>query len=176
MGRGSMGERTKNPRLLDFIILFSRIEYALKRSMIFSEPGRKISVPVDSGYKLNVTKANWSEFSKIIGANFFEERRACSLTKVLWEEPAGCWATKRVGEDVELLWHREDIVECESNSFLPVLRVRNCVFHGDSQEYIARHVDLVEASICVLEFALERCLQDQILQPVYDCFNNSEIY
>jgi hypothetical protein len=165
-----------NPKMIEFILKFSRIEYALKRSPEFSREDGIIKVPPGSMQKIHIAKADWHKFSEAIGNDFFEKRRICPNSKILWEKPAASWVIRTEGGKKILSWHDYSLKETHKNSFEPVKRVRNCIFHGESQEFIPRHSELVDASICVLDLALEHCRGDPSLSSIYDLYENSRPY
>lgn len=165
-----------NLKMIDFILKFSRIEYALKRSLQFATEDKKIEAPPGSTHKIYVAKADWSKFASAIGTDFFEKRRICPHSKILWEKPAASWVIRTEDGKKILSWHDYCLKEAHKNSFEPVKRVRNCIFHGESQEFIPRHSELVDASICVLDLALEHCRGEPSLSSIYDLYENSRPY
>ncbi len=152
-----------NQGIFRLFLLFSRLEYALTRSrgFVIGEPGR-------------AARGNWQEFAVRLGQDFFDDLRADPTTSKPWEEPPGQWIVSKDGNgDLTSTWQARVASPELQRAFEPIMWVRNCVVHGESQDMVVRYMELVEASIKVLSTAVERCINVPELREVVAMFNQA---
>lgn len=158
--------------ICSFIIYFSRFEYALTRTDDFVRKGMKVSR--GDGPNTYIAIANWKSFSQAIGPEFFKEQQREEQTKILFNEPPRQWCIQKSKlEGKRVKWVKREIQPEELNSFDPVVWVRNCLVHGESQEKEVRYRELVTSATLVLKNAILLCENDPKLKHFYDVFNRS---
>ncbi len=143
------------PKLaIEFFIVFSRFECALKRSADYAAPGGNVKV-----------HANWDAFASDLGAGFFEEVLAQGLAPELVHRPPKLQVLLPDGGG--LGWRDTAAVTNSVELFLAIRRARNNLVHGAKYRDLATgQVDLIEGSerderlldqaLAVLGLALER--------------------
>lgn len=140
------------PKLaIDFFVVFSRFECALKRSGTYA-------IGNDDG-----VGPDWDKFARDLGPRFLSDVLALDIAPVLVANPP----KKQVKLDDGMLgWKDTNAVERTSDLFVAIRRVRNNLVHGAKyQDGGAGHPDFVEGSersdvllsqsMAVMSFALE---------------------
>lgn len=149
------------PKLaVDFFVVFSRFEFALKQS-------GKYALGNDAG-----VKPDWEKFARDLGPNFLGHVSDNGLAPVLVEKPP----KKQVKlADGSLGWRDMGKVTSTTELFLAVRRVRNNLMHGakyqdagdgrpDYVEGSERNDALLRQALTVMEVAL------QGTPAVYECY------
>ncbi|MFP3995143.1 MULTISPECIES: hypothetical protein [Pseudomonas] len=143
------------PKLaIEFFIVFSRFECALKRSADYAAPGGNVKV-----------HANWDAFASDLGTGFFEEVLAQGLAPELVHRPPKLQVLLPHGGG--LGWRDTAAVTNSVELFLAIRRARNNLVHGAKyRDQATGQVDLIEGSerderlldqaLAVLGLALER--------------------
>lgn len=149
------------PKLaIDFFVVFSRFECALKRSGTYA-------IGDDNG-----VSPDWDKFARDLGPEFLVDVVALEIAPVLVGNPP----KKQVKlVDGMLGWKDTNAVESTSDLFLAIRRVRNNLVHGAKyQDSGVGHAGFVEGSerddallsqsMAVMTFALE------VRPDIYDYF------
>ncbi|MDD0976908.1 hypothetical protein [Pseudomonas fontis] len=143
------------PKLaIEFFIVFSRFECALKRSADYAAPGDNAKV-----------NANWDAFAKDLGNGFFEEVKAQGLAPELLHSPPKLQVVLPNGGG--LGWREPPAVNNSVELFLAIRRARNNLVHGakyrdratgrvDPVDGSERDERLLDQALAVLGLALER--------------------
>lgn len=142
----------KLPKLaVDFFVVFSRFECAMKRSGTYAR-GDETGVDPD-----------WDKLAKDLGAAFFADVQAKGVAHVLIGEPP----KKQMKQaDGSLGWRDMGAVSNAADLFLAIRRARNNLLHGgkyrdqrdghyDEIQGSERSDTLLSQSLAVLELALE---------------------
>ncbi|MBJ2153875.1 hypothetical protein [Paracoccus sp. IB05] len=146
---------TINPKIFDLFLIFSQFERALIKTNDFIRrwPNDQSGRPAF---------ADWNKLSRLLGEAFWIGLRQDDATRKLWEEPPGQWV---IGENWRPDWKMRGADEAingeawHERGLEPAKWVRDCVFHGHSQDMIPRYKDLIEASITVLSKVVDECAQ-----------------
>lgn len=139
---------------IEFFIVFSRFECALKRSADYSALGEQARI-----------SANWDVFARDLGNVFLDEVIAQSIAPDLVSRPPKLQVMLPDGGG--LGWCETPSVTNAVELFLAIRRARNNLVHGAKyRDGATGHVDLVEGSerdeklldqsLAVLGLALER--------------------
>lgn len=154
-----------NPQVFELFIVFSRLEYALTRSDGFARGS-------DGG----PVEGDWRKLAKCLGQTFFDQQRADPAKKKLWLEPPGRWNAS-VDQDgkVTPVWHGRTAPTELHLLYEPIVWVRNCVIHGESQDMVLRYKESVGAAVAVLHATVEECAGRDDLQQIADFFTRSRI-
>ncbi|MBX3570467.1 MAG: hypothetical protein KF914_20575 [Rhizobiaceae bacterium] len=142
----------KLPKLaVDFFVVFSRFECALKRSGTYAR-GNELGVDPD-----------WDKLAKDLGTDFFTDVKAKDIASVLIGEPP----KKQIRQaDGSLGWRDMGAVNGSADLFLAIRRARNNLLHGGKYrderngQYTEIHGSersdtLLSQSLAVLEHALK---------------------
>ena len=125
--------RAELPKLaVDFFVVFSRFECALKRSGIYAIGDN------------NGVSPDWDKFAQDLGPGFLVDVVALEIAPVLVANPP----KKQVKlYDGMLGWKDTNAVERTSDLFVAIRRVRNNLVHGAKyQDGGAGHADFAEGS------------------------------
>lgn len=147
-----------------FFFWFARFEYALKKGDFFKS----------SEKPLRNAEADWDKFANRLGDSFFNEMKGADECRILFKEPP----KKQVINNGRLGWKPLSKSEDCQQLFHAVRRVRNNLFHGGKTMAGPygypddRDKNLIEASLFVLEKALEKCNGSDLsgLKKVHDAF------
>ena len=132
------------PETIEFFVVFSRFEYALK-----------CSGHLTNG-KGNEAKADWDKFADRLGKPFLNHIRRSNHADKLLEKPP----KKQVMRDGKVEWKEVTPIKTAADLFCAIRRVRNNLFHGGKYstgpvEEIARNKELLSSARWVLIQALE---------------------
>lgn len=117
---------------MDFFVVFSRFECALKRSGTYA---------IGSNDRVD---PDWNGFARDLGPDFFGEVIAQGVAPVLINDPPKKQVKLACGA---LGWKSMGVVNSTSDLFLALRRVRNNLVHGAKyQDGGAGHADFVEGS------------------------------
>ena len=141
---------------VEFFLIFSRFEYALKRSGYVKE---------NRGY----IEADWSKFGKYIEPKT-EFTEITEAKKYLLERPP----RKRILENGKLSWEAMNNLNNDVGSLIRIIKaVRNNLFHGGKYpnpvgpvKDLSRDKELIEHSITVLKHLL--CLSPEVKGYYFD--------
>src|SRR5260370_10423921 len=98
---------------IPFFVVFSRFEYALKRSSTYLR-----AIPK--------AEADWDKFAAALGEGFFKEVREGKVAQILVDYPP--W--KQVAKEGKLDWEKPPAITSVNELFLAIRRVRNNIVHG----------------------------------------------
>ena len=154
-----------NALVIDFFMLYSRIEYALVFSPGFLNKGRG-----------GEAKPDWVKFAEVLGVEFFEKHKSAKETRVLWDDPPWQLIASKDEKDV-LVPKFEDMSKKhrKDQDFWPICLLRNRIFHGQSHDYLPRHKILLEGAIIVLNDALTQSRDKKELAHFIHNFDKSAL-
>jgi len=141
----------------DFVVFFSvmaNFENALKQSGFVSGQKNKRASP------------DWNSFTNHLGEVFFNDPTLRSKTNIFFEAPP---RSLIVSEEGIAFKDSPPPVNCQQ-LFETVRCVRNNLFHGSKVSPEQRDLDLVSASLIVLEEAITSCEREDTLRNVYYAF------
>jgi hypothetical protein len=145
------------PATVSFFAMFSRFEFALKRSK-YSKTGGPGGVSAD-----------WEAFSKNLGKKFFDKIRESGKASTFLSKPP----KKQVLADGDLSWKAVANPSNVNELFGAIRRVRNNLLHGAKystgvEADAIRDQRLLEEASWVLHVALEEVeqIREQFVQPV----------
>jgi len=127
---------------IQFIAVFSRFEFALKRGGFCS------------GKKGAVAEANWSGFASQLGKRFFPAMEGNRETEEIILHPPG----KHVRQaDGSARFEHQRQPHNTSTLFEAVCLVRNNLFHGEKRDMNDRDLRLINGALFILAAALDAC-------------------
>ena len=158
-------EEGLNKQVFELFLKFSRLEYALSRVNGFARG-------TDGG----PVYGDWKKLAERLGTEFFDKQKTDPEKTILWNAPPGRWiVTFDASENLVPEWRaRQAPVELRL-SFEPVLWVRNCVIHGESQDMVPRYEQLVTAAVNVLESSVEACIERADLMEIAARYTEARI-
>ncbi|MBL3587440.1 hypothetical protein JMM61_19020 [Rhodovulum sulfidophilum] len=158
-------EEGLNTQVFELFLIFSRLEYALTRVDGFARG-------TDGG----PVCGNWQEFAERLGQEFFERQKADPGKMILWNAPPGRW-TVTFDDSGHLVpvWRARHAPTELRRSFEPVSWVRNCVFHGESQDMVPRYEQLVTGAVAVLEASVKACMERDDLVEIADRYTGARM-
>jgi len=133
-------EEYYRPRLADagydFLAVFSRFEYAMKKGWF-----RRESYP----------DAAWPTFAEQLPQNFFQKMQSCEEAQIYFDAPPDHLVTTYNGG---VAWSDAPLVPNDAASlFKSIKRARNNLFHGDKKHDNDRDTQLMTAALFVLNEA-----------------------
>jgi hypothetical protein len=152
-----------DPVLSDFLILYARFEFAMKRTAFSHYSGQTTNILVCDGGGVTRTElwqatlASWQAFGKSLPAILLNDLREHDECKLLWETPPNTFGRAN-GSKVTPDWgvtKPVGMIACDPLE--PVRKVRNMMAHGDSPGLQGRGRQLVNAALFVLETIILRC-------------------
>jgi hypothetical protein len=146
------------PDHIELFLLFSRFEYALKRSGFI----RAVGKPKPN--KLPRAEADWASLAGALGGSFFEFHRDSEKAQTIFQKSPRRAVARRVGIDnpprYELDWEEAAVPQNESDLVGAVRRIRNNLFHGDkTNPDHERNSLLISAALSILRDAKSRIQQ-----------------
>lgn len=134
-----------NAKLAEFLLRFSQLEYAMKRTRGFNRRGR---TRLDGGNRFHVAEANWAALEQeILAANLLDRMKQDPVASELWVRPPNSLV---LDADGNAIWLIADPERVKDTLFEPIKWLRNIVAHGDSPGLTGRPLKLVEAGLVVL--------------------------
>ncbi|WP_395447947.1 hypothetical protein ACHMW7_24055 [Aminobacter sp. UC22_36] len=134
-----------------FFCLFSRIEFALKRGgFLRGQVGDK-------------AEPHWDGFANALGNDFFDELAKAPQVSIFFKQQPKRLVVKAANE-VEFV-KPADIKNLQM-LFEAVRLVRNNLFHGEKVYVSQRDLDLMEASIFILNAAINACSENDQCKAV----------
>lgn len=136
------------PEVVKFFVLFSRFEFALKRSRMLRPKGRP-------GDEFPSAEADWGALAKLLGKDFFDAENTRAVASEIYSEAPMRAYARKAGENPEyyvLDWKPvgrprsvEELIDC-------LKRIRNNLFHGDkTNPDHHRNTSLVREGVSLLE-------------------------
>lgn len=131
-----------DPNVVLFFALFSRTEFALKRGgFLVGQVGGS-------------AEPDWNNFAAALGTGLYNSLAAAPESNILFSQPPKRLVVQSANE---VKFVKPDDIKNLQMLFEAVRRVRNNLFHGEKVNLSPRDRDLMEASVYVLNTAMNAC-------------------